>query len=58
MTGVSYLKKAEQRVKTCKDYTFSRESYGRHFLGLSKHLIYPFSDRTVNHQCSLLFEAS
>jgi len=38
MTGVSHLK-ARQRVKTCKDNTFCRVSYGQCFLGFSRHLI-------------------
>jgi hypothetical protein len=33
MSGVSHLKKAEQRLKTCKDYTFCRESYGQSCFG-------------------------
>jgi len=27
-------------VETCKDYTLCRESYGKHFLGLSGNLIH------------------
>jgi len=33
MTGISHLKKAEQRLKTCEDYNFCRKSYGQRFLG-------------------------
>jgi len=58
MTGARHLQKAEQRLKTCKDYVFCRKSYGQWFLGLSSHPSHQFSDRTLNHQCSLLFEAS
>jgi hypothetical protein len=36
MTGESHLKKDEQRLETCEDYTFCRESYGQHFLGISR----------------------
>jgi hypothetical protein len=28
---VDHLKKARQRLKICKVYTFCRESYGQHF---------------------------
>jgi hypothetical protein len=31
MTGVSYFKKAEQRLEIGEDYTFCRESYGQRF---------------------------
>jgi hypothetical protein len=33
MTGISYLRKAEQRLKTYEDYTICRESYGQRFVG-------------------------
>jgi hypothetical protein len=57
MTAVNDIKKAEQWLKTRKDYTLCRESYSQQFLGLSGHLSLRFSDRTMNHQHSLLFEA-
>jgi hypothetical protein len=28
MAGLSHLKKAEQRLKTCEEYTYCREGYG------------------------------
>jgi hypothetical protein len=43
------FKEAKQSLKTCKDFTFCRKSYGQHFFfGLSRHLIDQFSDRTTN----------
>jgi len=36
MIGVSHLKKAGQRLKSCKDYTFCSECYGKRFLELFK----------------------
>jgi len=53
MTGESHLKKAGWKLKTCEDYTFFRWR-GE---GISVCLI-RFSDRTTNHQRSLLLEAS
>jgi hypothetical protein len=47
MTGISYLKKAEQRLKTCGDHTFHGENNGQCFVGLSRGLIQRFSDRTT-----------
>jgi len=47
------LKKAEQMLKTCEDYTSAGKCYGQRFLGLSRRLIHRFSDRTTNHQSSL-----
>jgi hypothetical protein len=32
MAGVSHLKKAEKRLKTCEDYTFCTASFGQIFL--------------------------
>jgi hypothetical protein len=58
MNGVSHLRKARLRFKKCRDHTFCRESYVQCFLGLSRHLVDQFSDRTTNHQHSLLYEAS
>jgi len=57
MTAVSHLKKAKQRLKTCENYTFCRESYGQFFRTL-KGFIHRFSDTITNHQRSLSFEAS
>jgi hypothetical protein len=54
----TFSKKAEQRLKTCGDYTFCTESYGQRFLELSIYFIHRFSDRTMNHQRILLFETS
>jgi hypothetical protein len=34
-TQVSHLKKAEQMLKTCEDYTFYMESHGQSSLGFS-----------------------
>jgi len=55
MSGVSHLKKAEKRLKTCEDHTFCRESYGQSlFLEFSWCLIHEFSDKLTNHQLSFL----
>jgi hypothetical protein len=48
MTGVSHLKKAEQRLETWEDYTFCRENNGQRFLGFSKCLIHRLSDIPTN----------
>jgi hypothetical protein len=51
MTGLSHLKKAEQRLKTSEEYTFCRGSYDQSFLGLSRRLLNRFSETTTtNHQ--------
>jgi hypothetical protein len=42
-TQVYHLSKSfkeGQRLKTCEDSTFCRKSYGQHFLGFSRHLVY------------------
>jgi len=57
MTGVSHLRKAEQRSKTCEDYTFCREIYGQRSSWLWRRLIC-FSDRITNRRLSLLFKVS
>jgi hypothetical protein len=54
MTSVSHLKRARQRMKTCEDYTFCRESYGKQFVGLSRHLVHRFSNKTTKPQQRLL----
>jgi hypothetical protein len=36
ITSVSHLREAEQRLKTCENYTFCRESYGQRFWHQSK----------------------
>jgi hypothetical protein len=56
MTGVSYLKKAGQMLKT----TISSGNVMFSFFlgGHSRRIIRRFSDRKTNHQRSLLFEAS
>jgi hypothetical protein len=39
MIGVSHFKKAGQRLRTCEDCTFCRESYGQRFLRHSRRFI-------------------
>jgi len=46
MTGVSYLKRAEQRLKTCEEPTFLRQSYGQRFLGYSRRLVQRYEPST------------
>jgi hypothetical protein len=54
MTGVSHIKKAGQRLKTCEDYAFCREKLWPVFLGLLRRFIHRFSfttTRVPHHRC-------
>jgi len=57
MTGVNHLKTAEQRLKTCEDFTLYRESYDRRFWD-TRGVLFEFLTEQRTTNADLSFEAS